>query len=127
MIREYKTSEMAIAVAKEALYLAWIAAGGSQGIGFLQDKPSATKEDVWDNACNMGDYPGASRGTNGRINADYVFGRMLKLYFKMPSATSIDVPENKPRYDYQSWCGKYKSYADLFDAAEASITEGTEK
>ena len=38
MKREYKSEAEASSVLKEAIYLAWKAAGGPQGMGFLQDK-----------------------------------------------------------------------------------------
>lgn len=123
MKRTYESAEQATEVCKEALWLAWIAAGGPQGSGFLQNKPSASKQDVWNNACARGDYEAKPREFTGHVDADYVFGRMLKLYFDMPDAKSIEVPDHAPRGDYQSWCGKYPTYAALFDVAEQAIKQ----
>jgi hypothetical protein len=119
MERKYGSNEEAQNVAKEALWLAWNAAGGPSGMGHFRDKPTAGKDDVWKNATNMGDYPGA-RPDAERVNADYVFGRMLKLRFGI-KGNAIDVPDHEPRWDYQAWCGTYKTYAALFDAAESNV------
>jgi len=117
MERKYSSTDEAVAVAKEALWLAWNAAGGPSGYGFFRDKPSATKEDVWQNAITSGDYSGV-RASAERIDADYVFGRMLKLRFRV-NGSALDVPDYQPRGDYQGWCHQYSSFAALFDAAEA--------
>ena len=116
MIRTYASKEQATAVAKEALWLAFQAAGGPSGMGFLQDRKGVGSNEVWERAFNEGDYSGRrSQGLD--LNADYVFGRMLKLYINR-TPTTIYVPDDAPRRDYQSWCGQYKTYAALFDAAE---------
>lgn len=119
MERKYESAEQALAVAKEALWLAWKACGGTSGMGFLKNKPESDKEAVWDNAVNMGDYNGRPRMEPG-INADYVFGRMMKLRFSI-NGDSLEFSDSQPRGDYQSWCYQYKTYAALFDAAEAAI------
>lgn len=120
MQRKYTDHAEAVTVAKEALWLAWEAAGGPAGMGWLKNNPGADKEAVWKNASTMGDYfPEGKKDAikEGRVNADYVFGRMLKLRFGI-NGNSLDVPDYEPRYDYQAWCGKYPTYAALFDAAE---------
>lgn len=117
--REYKSAEQALAVAKEAMWLAWQAAGGAQGMGVFRNNPGAGKDDVWKNAYNQEDYS-MRHGDASSVNADYVFGRMLKLYFRMNGAT-LEFRDDKPRGDYQSWCYVYKTYAELFDAAEKVI------
>jgi hypothetical protein len=119
MERKYSNEEEAIKVAKEALWLAWNAARGPSGMGVFRDNPGADKEAVWKNAANMEDYPG-SRAQAGRINADYVFGRMLKLYFEIKGNT-LDIPDHEPRWDYQGWCGTFKTYRALFEAAELAL------
>lgn len=118
MKRKYESEQRASAVLKEALYLAWIAAGGTRGMGTLQDNPNADKECVWDQAYNKKDYFGRHPSDGKDLNADYVFGRMVKLSVSRPSDTELDIPDHEPRSDYQSWCRKYPSYAALFDAAE---------
>jgi len=124
MKREYKTETEATEVLKEALWLAWQAAGRPFGMGYLQDNPEANKELVWDNAYNMGDYMGGrsmSRGDD--LNADYVFGRMLKLRVGRPSKTVLETTDSKPTWDYQAWCRKYPSYENLFEQAEQNVKE----
>ncbi len=116
MKRDYKNKTEVESVLKEVLWLAWNAAGGPAGMGFLQDSPGATKEDVWKNATGLGDYA-MPTSHDGRLNADYVFGRMLKLRLEY-SDTHIEVPEHEPRSDYQAWCREYPTYAALFDAVE---------
>jgi hypothetical protein len=115
--RKYDSDAEALAVAKEALWLAWQAAGGPSGMGFLQDNPAADKEAVWDRAYNKGDYFGRHGMDDCAVNADYVFGRMLKLRFEIHGAV-LEIPDDIPRRDYQGWCGKYKTYQALFEAAE---------
>lgn len=121
--RTYSSPEEALAVAKEAMWLAWNAAGGPFGMGVLQNNPGADKEAVWDQAYNMGDYTGKHDGRPESVNADYVFGRMLKLRFKIVGA-SLEFPDYEPRWDYQGWSGKqYQTFAALFDAAESVTKE----
>lgn len=127
MERKYGSNEEALNVAKRALYLAWKAAGGPTGAGFLQDRGEQPEEDVWKRAYGMGDYSGRRAGTPPeRVDADYVFGRMLKLYFTVKGST-INHSDNEPRRDYQAWCGRYPTYAALFDAAEAEVLKGEAK
>ncbi|MFA6244195.1 MAG: hypothetical protein WC655_24850 [Candidatus Hydrogenedentales bacterium] len=121
--RTYSSAEEALAIAKEALWLAWNAAGGPSGMGAFQNNPGADKEAVWAQAYNMGDYTGKHGGNPERINADYVFGRMLKLRFEI-SGASLEIPDHEPRWDYQGWSGpKYPTYAALFDEAEAEVKQ----
>jgi hypothetical protein len=122
MERNYSSNEEALAVAKEVMWLAWVAAGGPSGAGFLRDKPGADKEAVWKNAYNNEDYSGRRHGPAEQVSADYVFGRMLKLTFRVKGNT-ITHRDEEPRWDYQSWCGKYKTYAALFDAAETAVLQ----
>jgi hypothetical protein len=120
MERKYGSNDEALAVAKEALWLAWNAAGGPSGMGIFRNNPDASKEQVWENAYNMGDYSGRDPMEPSRVNADYVFGRMLKLRFRI-NGNVLDVPDHDPRGDYQGWCYQYKTYAALFDAAETEV------
>ena len=116
--RKYETAERAVEVLKNAVWLAWVAAGGPQGMGVFQDKPTASKEEVWDNAYNCNDYSGDRFWVHGTdLHADYVFGRMLKLNVSRKGSV-LEIPDHEPRTDYQSWCGVYKSFAKLFDCAE---------
>ena len=120
MERKYENNEQAQAVAKEAIWLAWLACGGPSGMGFIQNKPDADKEAVWKQAFECLDYSGMDGGHWERINADYVFGRMMKLRFSVKGHV-IDVPEHEPHPAYQGWCHRYKTYAKLFDSAETAM------
>ena len=122
MERKYESAGKAMKIAKEAIWLAWNAAGGPSGYGFLHDNPTAQKDEVWKQAYEMGDYSGRGGMEESCVNADYVFGRMLKLRFRVKGNT-LQLPDGTPRGDYQGWCYKFKSYADLFDAAEKAIIE----
>ena len=117
MERKYESNERALEIAKEAIWLAWNAVGGPAGSGFLRDNPAAQKEEVWKQAYEMGDYSGRGSMEKSYVNADYVFGRMLKLRFHIKGDT-LQLPDNAPQRDYQGWCHKFKSYEDLFHAAE---------
>ena len=116
--RDYESKEHALAVAKEAVWLAWQACGGPSGMGFLRNNPGADKEAVWKNAYGNEDYK-TRHGAPEDVYADYVFGRMMKLYFRI-AGNSLNIPTDECRRDYQSWCGKYPTYSALFDAAEVT-------
>jgi len=105
-------------VAKEAVWLAWQACGGPLGLGVLKNRPGATKDDVWQNAMFAGDYSGSAfkQAEAGEVCADYVFGRMMKLYFRYGD-NWIEVRSEMPNPEYQGWCRKYASYEELVDAA----------
>ena len=117
--RRYKDQDQAIAVLKRALWLAWKTAGNPFGMGILQDNPSANEEEVWNNAINMGDYPTDFSG--GSLNADYVFGRMIKISMEFPEGGKLEVPDTKTNPEYEVWCTKYPTYDSLFDAAQTEI------
>ena len=99
-----------IEIVKEMLWLAWQVCGGTTGMGWLQDRPSATKENVWNNVSIR----------QNRVNADYIFGRMMKLHLKYDDK-GIIYDNRKLTLDYQSWCGTYPTYKDLEVAAIASL------
>lgn len=108
-------------------WLAWQACGGPTGMGVLQNFSGATKEHVFANVQNSGDY--AMRHERpGQIYADYVFGRMMKVGVEFKRVTDayveIGVPDRPPRHDYQAWCGKYATYDALLTAAleDAKVT-----
>jgi hypothetical protein len=110
-------------VVKKAMFLAYNACGGPVGMGILQARNNVTEEDVWNNVANRGDYPGGnSFGSNkieeksGKVYADYVFGRMMKLSISW-AENEIQVNDGKPSRDYQGWCGTYDSYELLIKVA----------
>jgi hypothetical protein len=109
------------AVAKRAFWLAWQACGGPLGMGFLQDNPDATEEDVWANVQSYGDYPATPARGAGEVYGDYVFGRMMKLGLRFSTDTvGTDYPD-EPTPDYQGWCIKYPTHEDLIEAAIADL------
>lgn len=114
-------------VAKRGMFLAYEACRGTTGLGFLQAATAATEDQVWQNVCTRGDYPavpGMVRGDDrpGTANADYVFGRMMKLRVDFDDkAGTLNVIGSEPRIDYQAWCRKYPTYRSVFDAAAASL------
>jgi hypothetical protein len=124
MERKYASEAETTEVLKESVWLAW-QASGVHGLGVLQDNPTAQREKVWEQAYNERDYSGR-KSTGGDVNADYVFGRMMKLYVRRPDATTIEIPDGEPRGDYQSWCYQYPSFSALFDAAEKAIQKQAE-
>jgi len=117
------TCEQPTAVAQEALWLAWQACGGPSGMGVFQDHPGATKQDVIANVVGQGDYPGKPLSSKKEINADYVFGRMMKLSFSI-AKDGLLYSEYAPTPDYQSWCRTYPTYEALFQAAASSLARG---
>lgn len=121
MDRNYGSNEEALNVAKQAVWLAWNACGGTSGYGFMQDRgPNQTPETVWDHAYNERDYHGRRNEEPASINCDYVMGRMMKLYFTVKDKI-LTHRDGEGRRDYQAWCGKYPTYASLFDAAETEV------
>jgi len=107
---------------RRIFFLAWQNCGGPLGMGFLQDRPGATENDVWNNVQKRGDYPDLAsisavkqKDGKGSIHADYVFGRMMKLNvdFNFNDLT-ITMRDDEPRPDYQGWAKRtIKTYDDL--------------
>jgi hypothetical protein len=111
-----------IALLKRIFYLAY-QASSVVGKGILQEQHGATEEDVWQNILTAGDYPGnhhLRRQEQGMYDADYVFGRMMKLYIKVTD-DGIELPDKEPKRMYQAWCVTYPTYQALLDAAKASL------
>ena len=114
-------------VVKRMFFLAWMACGSPMGMGIFQDRPTSTEEDVWNNVCNAGDYFGMrQKKENGEAYGDYVFGRMMKLRIKYTKDT-IDIREDEPDCEYQSWCRFYPTYEALLDAALKELEITAEK
>jgi hypothetical protein len=109
-------------VVKRMFFLAYNAAGGPTGMGFLQAVSNATEDDVFNNVRGSGDYCMQLNNSPDKLHADYVFGRMIKASFGYDKS-SVTIPDSKPRIDYESWCGVYPTYKDLFDAALKSLVE----
>ncbi len=110
----------AVSLVKRMMFLAY-QASQIVGMGILQARNGVTEEEVWCNINNAGDYQGADPGKRpDHYRADYVFGRMMKLYIKVEDENVI-LHDGTPRSDYQSWCVKYSTYASLAEAALASL------
>lgn len=122
---------------RRVFFLAWKACGSPQGMGMFQDRgPGMTEDPVWDNIARRGDYPGGpaigkppidQKNGIGDAYADYVFGRMMKLsvQFNFKELT-LTISDSTPRWDYQAWCGTYKTYDALVDAATKELNYGAE-
>lgn len=126
MTRTYESNEQMMDVVRQVLWNAWRACGGPQGSGYIQDRPEATRDQVFECAFHKRDYPGGRFWTEqNAVDADYVFGRMMKLYMKLNHETNtITVPlaeEYPPTTDYNGWARKYPTYEALFDAAESDL------
>jgi len=111
------------AVAKKMLYLAW-RASQCLGMGRLQNNPSADEEGVWACCVQARDYQGSKHKTcgDGKVSADYVFGRMMKLNFEY-GEDHVTIRDGDLLPDYQSWCGTYPTYKALVDAATSPDSE----
>jgi hypothetical protein len=105
-------------VAERMMFLAWKACGGTTGMGFLQDRGSEmTEKQVIENINRSGDYPVSfNENSKNQLYADYVFGRMMKTRIGFSSDT-VEIPDGKPRPDYQGWSFIYKTYQALVSAA----------
>lgn len=109
------------AVVKRMFWLAWQACSGPVGMGFLQNNPSATEDEVWGNVKSAGDYIIKSRHSEpNEAYGDYVFGRMMKLGVEWDT-DGITIPDTTPRVDYQAWSRKYATYDGLAAAAIESL------
>ena len=112
-------------VVKEACWLAWNACGSPQGMGFFRSKPTASKDDVWNNIQTAGDYPGRGPNAQKSVHADYVFGRMMKLRLEWDE-DGIEIPNTEPQMNYQSWCCVYPTYEALIQAAITPLADAGE-
>lgn len=101
-------------------WLAWQACGGPLGMGVLQDHPSASEDEVWNRVIESGDYAMNHDSRPWAPYGDYVFGRMMKLGLTI-YGSSINVPDQELRSDYQAWAVKYPTYPSLLDAAATEI------
>lgn len=116
-------------VVKRMFFLAY-QASEVIGRGWLQAKSNITEEDVWNNINTGGcgaDYCDVTnismQNQSGRIHADYVFGKMMKLSIEWDTENIIlpDSQYDNPHPDYQSWCTTYKTHKELFEAAVESL------
>ncbi len=102
-----------------AARMVWLAfqASSAQGMGFIHagTAANAIEDDVL--SCALGQtYPDGSVC----INADYVFGRMMKLYFWFNEG-HITLNPRPLDVEYQSWCRTYPTFEDLRIAAIDSL------
>lgn len=111
-------------VAKKMLWMAWQACGGPIGMGRMQDNPLATEDSVWDAMGGARDYGGAEakRPECREVAADYVFGRMMKLYFTYSLVTDagnawVAVSDTAPHAEYQGWFSRFPTYELLAHTA----------
>lgn len=109
-------------LAREIFWLAW-QASQAFGMGLLQDNPTATKEQVWNNILCAGDYPGRSLSPHKEeLSADYVFGRPIKLVILMEK-NRLELRDTLPHEEYQGWALKYPTVLDLITAAKENICD----
>jgi hypothetical protein len=100
---------------KRMLFRAW-EFSDVVGMGALQDRgPNMTENHIYENVVNMSDYP-YKIGRPNHINADYVFGRMMKLRFKIENDILETNNDNDYRLDYQSFYLKYPNFRSLVNA-----------
>lgn len=112
-------------IVSKFFYLAW-KASKVMGMGFLQDRPAATEQEVFSNVIRSGDYALPIHGSNNRSYADYVFGRMMKLGISVTrngEDYDLEVSDGPAKPDYNSWSGVYSSPAAILSAALQSIKE----
>jgi len=109
---EFESQEQADKVAEAAGLLAYRAAI-PMGLGFLHYRPDDPQDAE---TIKPHVRPGKE------VYMDYVSGRMVKLYIKVDGNRLIT--HDTPSYDYQSWCNKYPTYADLIGAAKELVGKG---
>ena len=103
-----------------------INASGGFGMGMLHYKPKEYKPEEID--LNFDQFGSKFGKKEGSVNIDYYEGRMVKLYIRRisPDDWAITQPEweirdGDPRPDYQSWAGKYPTYASFLTAAGITL------
>ncbi len=115
-------------IVRRAMFLAW-KSSRAVGFGVLQNRGSEQSEDqVWKSMFNREDYPsGNEYGDNkpGKVYADYVQGRMMKVGFRWDAET-IGVNGGEWRSDYQSFCHAYPNAFLLLTAAASEVGAGIE-
>ncbi len=115
-----KDVQVAVALAKRMVYLAWQKAKVG-GIGLLQDRgPAQTEEQVWEAATGRHDYDGMGGPAVNGVNADYVMGRMMKLYLTWDDTGVSEYVDRPYRADYQSFAHAYPNFEALARAAGAT-------
>lgn len=85
------------------------------GAGFIRAINDATEDEVWKNVTTNGDYAMNFNKPND-LNADYVFGKMMKLGVKFTEKEFEITRGDNPRYDYQSWVLIYPTVDKLIEA-----------
>jgi hypothetical protein len=109
---------------RRALFLAW-KASRVVGMGAFQDRgPEQTEDDVWKAAFNNEDYPGGNlfnKNKTGKIYADYVMGRMMKIGFEWKEG-EVSCNNDLWKRDYQSFCRTYPNFQTLIESAEKSLS-----
>jgi len=108
---------------KRMFFVAWNNSS-VRGLGMLQDRGEMTEEQVWENVSNMGDYPGDHSGPDN-LNADYVFGRMMKLSVRDIKKKTFSMRDENFDSSYQSFARRFKNARELFDATLISMKNDT--
>lgn len=106
-------------LAKRILWLAY-EASVPMGAGQYHYREGLTEEEVW-GRCPL--VPDRVKPQTC-ISADYLVGRMMKLYFTYSGGIdqgNVTIDSPGPRQDYQSWCTTYKTYEALVEAAQVSL------
>jgi hypothetical protein len=90
----------------------WLAYQSSRvvGMGFLQERNDVTEDSLW-----------GTHSRPGRVNTDYAFGRMMKLYFEMNPVGILSHSSREYNPEYQSFCHKYQNIQALAKAAAESL------
>ena len=120
-------------VIKEAFWLAYQAAGSPRGMGVMSANPDATKDEVWNNVLNAGDYAGGPNTSEAEYYGDYVFGKMLKLrlydlsvinsnFMGFGGDNAVGIPDTEVEASYQGWCHEYDNYRHLVEEADSNLS-----
>ena len=112
---------------RRLFYLAW-KASVVIGRGVLQDRGHQDDNTVWCAVFNKDDYPRfreivGFENKPGEVDADYVFGRMMKLRVRW-RGNVIEFDDREWRPDYQTFCRVYPNPESLIHAAAESIGGG---
>ena len=85
------------------------------GLGVLHYTEDLTEDDIWQSVSFDGKRV-------DRPAADYVSGRMMKMWLENKDGEVSWGPAAKPDPEYQSWCRRHPTYEALREAAIESLT-----
>ena len=107
-------------IARQAFWLAY-QASRSAGFSFLRTKENASKEEVIAEIVGTKEA-GSVPMLTGRVHADHIFGRKIKLTIEIVDKNTLEVTDYTPTLEYQSWADRFPSHEALFGQAASDLS-----